>query len=124
VVVGGIRQTKSAVPAVKKSVEQRRYRRTREHGPQTLTVVYTEADGKSKQCKAKLWDFSDGGLGMDSPRAFQPGDVIHIQGAMRGPAYSMQLDAQARVAYCRKVDNDSYRVGVAFLEVAYHRLPN
>ena len=61
---------------------------------------------------------------MDSPRAFHPGDIIQVKGALRGPVYSMEIDARARVAYCRRVEQGNYRVGVAFLDVAYHRLPD
>jgi c-di-GMP-binding flagellar brake protein YcgR len=110
------------LPAAVKPGDQRRYRRVRDFGPQTLTITYSEADGKSQDCNSKLWDFSEGGLGMDSPRAFQPGDLVRIQGALRGPAYSMEVSAKARVAYCRKVESKNYRVGVAFLDVAYRRL--
>lgn len=89
-----------------------------------LTLTYQEADSVVKTCVAKLWDFSEGGLGMDSPRAFQPGEVIQVKGALRGPVYSMALDARARVAYCRRIEKENYRVGIAFLDVAYHRLPD
>lgn len=61
---------------------------------------------------------------MDSLRAFQPGEVIHLNGALRGPVCSMEIDARARVAYCRRIEHDSYRVGVGFLDFAYHRLPD
>jgi hypothetical protein len=71
------------------------------------------------ECEAKLWDFSEGGLGMDSPRSFEPGEVIQIEAELKGSAYSMHLGAKARVAYCRKTDKKSYRVGVAFLDVSY-----
>ena len=102
--------------------DNRRFRRSRDFGPQTLKLTYQDADGKTRECDAKLWDFSDGGLGMDSPRAFQPGEVIHIVGALRGPSYSMGLDARARVAYCRRMRKETHRVGVAFLDVAYRRI--
>ncbi|MBI1352743.1 MAG: hypothetical protein GC160_00245 [Acidobacteria bacterium] len=102
--------------------DNRRFRRTRDHGPQTLQLSYQEVDGTPHECEAKLWDFSEGGLGMDSPRAFQPGDVIQIKGSLRGPAYSMALDARVRVAYCRRMHKDSHRVGVAFLDVSYRRI--
>lgn len=87
-----------------------------------MALTYQDAEGRSKKCEAKLYDFSDGGLGMDSPRSFNPGDVIEVKGSLRGPVYSMEIDARARVAYCRKTDKDVYRIGVAFLEVSYHRL--
>lgn len=106
----------------KKQSEKRNFRRTRGKEPQTLTLTHQDAEGRSKTCVAKLYDFSDGGLGMDAPRAFQPGEIFQVSGALRGPVYSMEIDARVRVAYCRKIEAASYRVGVAFLDVSYHRL--
>ena len=99
--------------------DSRRFRRTREYGAQKLVLTYDAAGGIKGDCEAKLWDFSEGGLGMDSPRPFEPGEIVHIEGDLKGSAYSMRLGAKARVAYCRKSDKKSYRVGVAFLEVSY-----
>lgn len=104
---------------VKREQEYRRFRRTREYGPQKISVAYNSPGGMKGDCEAKLWDFSEGGLGMDSPRSFEPGEVVQIVAELKGSAYSMQLTAKARVAYCRKTDRKTYRVGVAFLDVAY-----
>jgi hypothetical protein len=71
------------------------------------------------ECEAKLWDFSEGGLGMDSPRAFEPGEIVRIEAPLKGSAYSMHLTAKARVAYCRRSQTKTYRIGVAFLDVSY-----
>jgi hypothetical protein len=35
----------------------------------------------------------------------------------------MHLTAKARVAYCRRSEKKSYRVGIAFLEVSYRPMP-
>lgn len=99
--------------------EHRRFRRTREHGPQKLSVAYASAAGLKGECEANLWDFSEGGLGMDSPRAFEPGEIVQIEAELKGSAYSMHLGAKARVAYCRRTQSKTYRVGVAFLDVSY-----
>ena len=104
------------------NTEKRRFRRSREYGPRKLSLRFTNADGADDECEATLWDFSEGGLGMDSPRAFETGDELVIEADLYGPAYSMHLDARARVAYCRRVDAKKYRVGVAFLEASYRRL--
>ena len=99
--------------------ESRRFRRTREYRAQKLAVAYDSPGGMKGDCEAKLWDFSEGGLGMDSPRAFEPGEILQIEAELKGSAYSMQLTARARVAYCRRSHAKSYRVGVAFLDVSY-----
>ena len=61
---------------------------------------------------------------MDSPRSFEPGEVIELESRLEGSAYSMELGAKAVVAYCRKTGKQTYRVGVAFLDVSYRPLPN
>jgi hypothetical protein len=99
--------------------DRRRYGRTQEFGVPRLNVSFRLPDGSEQTCEARLWDFGSGGLGMDSPRAFQSGEIVLIESELRGSAYSMHLSARARVAYCRKVEGRSYRVGVAFLDVAY-----
>jgi Tfp pilus assembly protein PilZ len=75
-----------------------------------------------KTCAAALWDFSEGGLGMDAPRHFAPGEEIRIEVDLMGPVFSMHLKARARVAYCRCSESRSYRVGVAFLDHSLRRV--
>ena len=99
--------------------ERRRFGRTQEYGIPWLDVTFRLPDGQEQTCQARLWDFGSGGLGMDSPRAFQTGEIVLIEADLRGSAYSMHLSTRARVAYCRKVESRSYRVGVAFLDVSY-----
>ncbi len=82
-------------------------------------MSYDSPGGMKGDCEAKLWDFSEGGLGMDSPRAFEPGEIVQIEGELKGSHYSMHLQAKARVAYCRRSASKSYRVGVAFLDISY-----
>ena len=75
--------------------------------------------GVAGECEAKLYDFSEGGLGMDAPRPFQSGEMVEVQGELKGSAYSMQLVARGRIVYCRRIDSKSYRVGISFVEVSY-----
>lgn len=102
-------------------LEKRRHPRTREYGSQKLEVLFVGDEGP-QTTTATLWDFSEGGLGMESERAFAPGEELQITGELRSPDYSMQVKAKAIVAYSRKVDAESFRIGVAFSEVAYRRL--
>lgn len=102
--------------------DKRGFKRSRDYGPRKISVTFEGAGGKSEACEATLWDFSEGGLGMDSPRAFETGDVVGLEAELYGPAYNMGLTARARVAYCRRVDAKKYRVGVAFLEASYRRI--
>ena len=69
-----------------------------------------------------MWDFSEGGLGMDSPRELEVGQVVDLEADLHGPAYSMGLQAKARVVYCTKTGAKVHRIGVAFIESSYRRL--
>ncbi len=99
--------------------ETRRFRRTREYGPRKIAVSFNSSATTRGECEAKLYDFSEGGLGMDVPRPFESGEIVNLEGELKGAAYSMMLVARARVVYCRRVDSKNYRVGVAFLDVSY-----
>ena len=116
---GIYRTTEADVPD--ELLEKRRHPRTREYGAQKLEVVFLSPEGP-QTTMATLWDFSEGGLGMESERPFAPGEELQITGELRSPDYSMQVKAKAIVAYSRKVDAESFRIGVAFSEIAYHRL--
>ncbi len=104
-----------------KQSEKRQFERTHGYGPQDLDIRYTDGEREAK-CVAKLWDFSEGGLGMDSPRSFAPGEVIWIDADLRNTAMGVQMKARARVAYCRRVEREQYRVGVAFLDISLRRI--
>ena len=103
--------------------EKRRHSRTRKQGARKLEITHNEGGGGSpRSCEATLFDFSEGGLGMDCPTPFPVGSEISIHAELEGSVYSVQLDARARVAYCRKTTQDKFRIGVGFVEVAYRRL--
>ena len=101
--------------------EQRKHPRTKEFGSQQLLVCPYGA-GNSEIIHAVLWDFSDGGLGMESPEPLTPEGEVTISGELHGPLYSVAFRARARVAYCRSVTDENYRIGVEFREVSYRRL--
>ncbi len=101
--------------------ENRRFDRNQDYGPQALEIRYQDGE-REASCTARLWDFSEGGLGMDSPRSFTPGEVIHIEADLRNTAMGVHLKARARVAYCRRVEREEYRVGVAFLDITLKRI--
>lgn len=103
-------------------IEKRRFPRTREYGSQELEVAFLGEEGRQETTTATLWDFGEGGLGMETSRSFAPGEEIQIAGELRGPDYSMRMKARARVAYSRAVDAEFFRVGVAFVEISYRRI--
>lgn len=119
----GTFRTTDEIDVSDEMIEKRRFPRTREYGPQRLEIVFLGEEGRPETTTATLWDFSEGGLGMESERPFAPGEELQVTGELHGPDYSMQVKAKAIVAYSRKVDAECFRVGVAFSEVTYRRLP-
>ncbi len=103
------------------AVDRRQHPRTQEYGPQQLTIIRNQ-EGRNDKIVGTLWDFSEGGLGMDLPRALTIGEVVVIEGDLHGLDFAMTITARARVAYCRRADRESYRVGFGFVEVSYRHL--
>ena len=90
-------------------------------GPQ-IDISYEE--GGTIQCmRARICDFSDGGVGMSSAHPLAPGtQVSYIDTASSAPV-------TARVSWCLKSKNGDYRMGVRFngataenTEVDYYEL--
>lgn len=103
------------------TVERRRYPRTQKYGPQRLTITRGPGAG-GKAIEGTLWDFSEGGVGMDVPESLEIDEVVRIEGDLHSPDLSMSMTAQARVAYCRRVDGSRYRIGFGFLDVKYRHV--
>lgn len=117
----GTYNTTQAPEVPQEIVEKRRYPRTREYGAQQLEIAFLGEAGEETTA-ATLWDFGEGGLGMESRRPFAQGEELGITGELHGPDYSMRMNAKARVAYCRQIDAEFFRIGVAFVEVSYRRI--
>jgi hypothetical protein len=103
------------------AMERREHPRTHKYGTQQLTII-RDRDGKQDKIVGALWDFSEGGVGMDLPRALIIDEVVGMEGDLRSPDFAMTITAKARVAYCRPVDRENYRVGFGFIEISYRRL--
>ena len=103
------------------AIERREHPRTQKYGAQQLTII-RDREGRKDKVVGTLWDFSEGGVGMDLPRALAIDEVVGMEGDLRSPEFSMTLTARARVAYCRPVDRENYRVGFGFIEISYRPL--
>ncbi len=99
---------------------RRKHTRTHKYGPQKLTIARPEA--RKPAVEGALWDFSEGGVGMDVPCALNLDEVVTIEGDLHSPGLSMHLKGRARVAYCRRVEGTNHRIGFGFLDVSYRRL--
>ena len=102
-------------------MDRRIHHRTQKYGTQQLTITRNR-DGKESKIVGLLWDFSEGGVGMDLPRALTIDEVVGMEGDLHSPDFAMTITARARVAYCRPVDRENYRVGFGFIEISYRRL--
>jgi hypothetical protein len=114
--------TAPATANVSSEIEKRQFPRTREYGAQRLLVTCLGEAGAEERVDVTLWDFSEGGLGIESPRPFAPGEELKVKGELHGADYSMEITARTRVAYSRAIDAEFFRVGMAFIEVSYRRL--
>lgn len=99
--------------------EKRQHPRTREFGAQDVEV---RRASPAETITAKLWDFSYGGIGMDIPKPLKIEEEIQLSANLLNPDYSMRIESTGRVVHCRSIARDLYRVGVAFIDVTYHRL--
>ena len=102
------------------AANRRKHTRTQRYGPQKLTIVRAEAQQPS--IEGTLWDFSEGGVGMDVPGPLDLDEVVTIEGDLHSPGFSMHLKGRARVAYCRRVEGTNHRIGFGFLDISYRRL--
>jgi len=99
---------------------KREHTRTRKYGAQEVSVCRVIAPEKT--IEASLWDFSYGGLGMEMPVSLSIGEEIELSASLRHADYSVRIEAKGRVVHCRSVGRERFRVGVAFLDVVYHRI--
>ena len=103
--------------------EKRRRRRTSEHIGQEVVVHPLGAASGVSVLAAKLWDFAEGGVGLDVSHQLDVGQRVKLAADLVSPHYSLGFKAQGQVVHCRPIGKDRYRVGVAFLDVSYHRIP-
>lgn len=99
--------------------DQRRHPRTREFGPQEVSV---RRISPAETITARLWDFSYGGVGMETPKPLAVGEEIELTADLLSADYSMRVESTGHVVHCRSVGRDLYRVGISFVNVTYHRL--
>jgi Tfp pilus assembly protein PilZ len=97
----------------------RQHPRTREFGAQDVEV---RRASPGETIHAKLWDFSYGGIGMETPKPLTVGEEIELTADLLNSEYSMRVESTGRVVHCRSVGRDVYRVGIAFINVTYNRL--
>lgn len=98
---------------------KRQHARTREFGSQEVAV---RRASPPETLTAQLWDFSYGGIGMQTPMPLAVGEEIELTADLSSTDYSMRVESTGRVVHCRSVGRDLYRIGVAFIHVTYHRL--
>ena len=102
------------------AVEKPCHPSTRKYGPQKLFVRRGPGE-VVEPIVGVLWDFGEGGVGMDMPCSLRVDEVVSISGEIHNRDYSMKIEARAHVAYCRCLDRDHYRIGFSFVEVACKR---
>lgn len=69
----------------------------------------------------ELADASEGGLGVETFAALEPGTGVEIEADMRSSDLALHITGVARIAYCREVEPGRYRMGLQLLDVKLRR---
>ncbi len=64
--------------------------------------------------KAKLVNFSSGGLRIEVAEAINPGATVHISGEIEGPAGRVPVEGQCEVRWCADIGQGRYHAGLSF----------
>jgi len=105
--------------------EKRKYKRVR----LGLSLVYRQDSalnvslrGSGEEHKAKMFDLSEGGLAIISDVAIPNATLLWTRFTLskaeeRGVSYYGSMDLLGEVRYCVPIDNNKYRLGIAFVNI-------
>ena len=82
---------------------------------------YGESESPRKFA-AKLVDVSETGVGVEMFVPLVVGSVVRVAGDLYSSDYSLNLQGKARVIYCRCEKEGSFRIGLAYEQVAYRKI--
>ena len=82
--------------------------------------TYGEA-GSPRTFAAKLIDATEEGVGVEMYVPLVEGSIVSVDGELSIPDLSLNVQGQARVAYCRCENGGTFRVGLAYEEMSYRK---
>ncbi len=103
------------------TLERRQTSRRPVNLPAGLKISTYGQAGSPRTFAAKLIDANEEGLGVEMFVPLVVGSVVSIAGELSIPELSMNIQGQARIAYCRCENGGTFRVGLAYEEVSYRK---
>lgn len=103
------------------TLERRQTSRRPLNLPAGLKISTYGQAGSPRTFAAKLIDANEEGLGVEMFVPLVVGSVVSIAGELSIPELSMNIQGQARIAYCRCENGGTFRVGLAYEEVSYRK---
>ena len=89
--------------------------------PAGLKISTYGEQGSRRTFAAKLIDATDSGVGVEMYVPLVEGSTVALDGELTSPDLSLNLQGRARVIYCRCEDGGTFRVGLAYEEIAYRK---
>jgi len=106
----------------------RRYPRSEDYQAQSVHVevrdysapVFAVSQERSKRTRviqSRLIDLNQAGLGISTLCPLAVGSIIAVSGEVHNAESCVRFEGRARVAHCRCQADESFRIGLNFLEV-------
>ena len=113
-----------AVPGI----EGRRYARSVDYKAHAVNIeirdysapVFAEPQDRSRRSRiinSSLIDLNQTGLGVKTLFPMAVGSIVELSGELHSVESCVRITARARVAHCRCQADDSFRVGLNFLDI-------
>lgn len=108
--------------------EGRRYPRSEDYQARSVDIeirdyaspVFAESQERSRRMRTingTLIDLNQTGLGVKTLCPLAVGSIVLVGGELHSPESCVRIDARARVAHCRCQADESFRVGLNFLDI-------
>ena len=103
------------------TLKRRRTARRSVDLPAGLKISTYGQDGSPRTFAAKLIDANEEGVGVEMFVPLVEGSIVSLAGELSIPELSMNVQGQARVAYCRCENGGTFRVGLTYEEVSFRK---
>jgi hypothetical protein len=108
--------------------EGRRYPRSEDYQARGVDIeirdyaspVFAESQERFRRMRTingTLIDLNQTGLGVRTLCPLAVGSIVLVSGELHSPESCVRIDARARVAHCRCQADESFRVGLNFLDI-------
>lgn len=95
--------------------ERRQQPRARKSVPLEVVLTVTEPSGSKITITGRLMDVSEGGVGVELPRALPIGTEVRVQGELAGGPYRHHSDSLARISWCVDAKGGYFKAGLAIV---------